>query len=87
MNHYCLHVSSRAWLYHPNKCILCNKKSIIYEISLGVTPNLISTRKTEIFCGTQKCIVHPTPFQNKDGVPKTHQVYYLSDIIRVITLI
>ncbi len=42
------------------------------EISLEVTPNLIPTRKTEIFWGSQKDTIGPPPFQNKVVVPKIH---------------
>jgi len=43
------------------------------EISLEVTPNLIPTRKTEIFWESQKGTIGPRPFQNRGVVPKTHQ--------------
>lgn len=54
-----------------------------FGVSLEVTPKLISTRKTEIFWGSQIDILYPL----RGDVPKIHQVYYLSDLIRIIILI
>ena len=58
-----------------------------FEISLRITPNLIPTRKIEIFWGQQKAIIRSPPCENRDGVPEAHKAYYLSDLIRTITLI
>ncbi len=55
-----------------------------FEISLGATPNLIPTWKTEIFWETQKSIIRLPP---RVAIQETHQAHYLSDPIKVIILI
>jgi len=57
-----------------------------FGISLEITSNLIPTRKIEIFWELQKGIILPVPFSNRGDVPKTHQAYYLIDLIRVIKI-
>jgi hypothetical protein len=76
---------AKTYFGHPRRGVRVKTRlraiaKLTFGISLGVASNLIPTRKTEIFWEPQKGTVHPPP---GGSVQKTHQAFYLSDLIRV----
>jgi len=57
----------------------------IFGILQGVTPDLVTTWRTEIFWGPQKSIIHPA--SPRGCIPKTLQAKYPNGLIKVLILI